>query len=381
MSVAFADRIGAGLARIRTFDRTLLVLLAILIGAGLMFAMAASPAASARMRVDESFYFALRQAAYAALGAIVFLIAAFADSRAMRRASVVFAAILIPLCALVGVFAPEVKGAARWIDLGLISFQPSEILKPCLVILWAWMMSEAMRRDHFPGRKVSLALYAAAAGALLLQPDLGQTILLFVVLAALLMLSGVQKRWLAIIPLVAITALTALYFLYPHARERIDSFFNPEGDAAYQVSRALGAIKSGGVFGQGPGEGVIKRSLPDAHGDFVYAVAAEEFGLFASLGLIAVFAVLAFRGLSRAARLNDPFEQLAAAGLTVLLVAQAGIHIAVNLALAPAKGMTLPFISFGGSSMIGACLTFGFLIALLRDRPGAFLFPSHRTQS
>jgi cell division protein FtsW len=308
-----------------------------------------------------------------ALGALVFAAAAFTDPRAMRRFSVVMVALLIPLCGLVGVFAPEVKGASRWVDFGLISFQPSELLKPCLVIIWAWMMSEAMRRTRFPGRKVSLALYVCAAVALLVQPDLGQTILLFVVLSALLMLSGLKKRWLAIIPLVAITAITALYFGYAHARERINTFFNPEGDAAYQVGQALKAIKSGGVFGQGPGEGVIKRSLPDAHGDFVFAVAAEEFGLLASLGLIFAFVALAFRGLSRSARLNDPFEQLAAAGLTVLLVAQAGIHIAVNMALAPAKGMTLPFISFGGSSMIGACMTFGFLVALLRDRPGAFL--------
>jgi cell division protein FtsW len=144
----------------------------------------------------------------------------------------------------------------------------------------------------------------------------------------------------------------------------------------YQVNRALEAIAAGGAFGRGPGEGVIKRSLPDAHADFVFAVAAEEFGLIASLGLIALFGALAFRGLSRASRLVDPFEQIAAAGLVTLLVAQASIHIAVNLSLLPAKGMTLPFISFGGSSMIGSALVLGFCLSLLRDRPGAFLFAS-----
>jgi cell division protein FtsW len=156
----------------------------------------------------------------------------------------------------------------------------------------------------------------------------------------------------------------------------VDAFLHPE--TAYQVGRALDAIASGGVFGRGPGEGVIKRSLPDAHADFVFAVAAEEFGLLASLGVIALFGALAFRGLSRASRLNDPFEQLAAAGLITLLVVQACIHVAVNLSLIPAKGMTLPFISFGGSSMIGSAIALGFCLSLLRDRPGAYLYPRGR---
>ena len=222
MNALLADWFAPRLARIRSFDRTLLTLLAVLVGAGLLFAMAASPAASARMRVAESFYFALRQAAYAGLGGFVFLAAAFLDARSMRRVSIVLAALLVPLCALVGLFAPEVKGAARWVDFGLFSFQPSEVLKPCLVIIWAWMMSEAMQRPAFPGRQVSLALYVVTAAALLLQPDLGQSILLFVVLSSLLMLSGVRKRWLAIIPVVAISAVTVLYFAYSHARERIE---------------------------------------------------------------------------------------------------------------------------------------------------------------
>jgi cell division protein FtsW len=181
-------------------------------------------------------------------------------------------------------------------------------------------------------------------------------------------------RWLFGGAGLAAAGAGAIYQLYPHARERVDSFLNPDGEQGYQVSRALDAIAAGGVFGRGPGEGVIKRALPDAHADFVFAVAAEEFGLLASLGLIVLFGALAFRGLSRASRLNDPFEQLAAAGLTTLLVVQAAIHIAVNLSLLPAKGMTLPFISFGGSSMIGSALALGFCLSLLRNRPGAFLF-------
>jgi cell division protein FtsW len=268
---------------------------------------------------------------------------------------VIIAAIMLPLCVVAGVIAPEVKGASRWIDLGPLSLQPSEILKPALVVVWAWMLSESMRRDSFPGRQVAIALYVFAAGALLTQPDIGQAALLALVLGPMLMLSGMNWRWLVGGVAALCASAFAIYQLFPHARVRVDAFL---GEPGYQVGRALDAIAAGGVFGRGPGEGVIKRSLPDAHADFVYAVAAEEFGLLASLGLIALFGALAFRGLSRAARLTDPFAQLAGAGLVTLLIAQAAIHIAVNLSLIPAKGMTLPFISFGGSSMIGSALAF-----------------------
>jgi cell division protein FtsW len=197
--------------------------------------------------------------------------------------------------------------------------------------------------------------------------------LLTIVLGSLLVLSGLALRWVLGGGVLAALSAWAIYSFYPHARDRVDAFLS-DGAPGYQVGRALDAIAAGGVFGRGPGEGVIKRALPDAHADFVFAVAAEEFGLLASLGLIALFGALAFRGLSRASRLNDPFEQLAAAGLITLLISQAAIHIAVNLSLLPAKGMTLPFISFGGSSMIGSALALGFCLSLLRNRPGAYLY-------
>lgn len=377
MSV-IADRFGMAIERVRTYDRTLIVVALVLFAAGILFSMAASPAATARIRIEEAFYFAARQTAYAALGLLVMMCAAALEPKQVRRAGTLLVAVCLPLAALAAVFGAEIKGAQRWFDFGLFSFQPSEILKSALIVVWAWMLSESMKQPKFPGRLVSLGLMALAAAALLAQPDVGQTALLLICLAPMLMLSGIALRWLLGGGALAALGAWAIYSFYPHARERVDTWLNPEGDAAYQVNRALDAIAAGGVFGRGPGEGVIKRSLPDAHADFVFAVAAEEFGLIASLGLIAVFFVLAFRGLSRASRLNDPFEQLAAAGLVTLLVAQAAIHIAVNLSLLPAKGMTLPFISFGGSSMIGSALAFGFCLSLLRDRPGAYLTPVRR---
>jgi cell division protein FtsW len=371
---ALAERASAAFDRVRSYDRPLLIIAAALFALGVLFSMAASPAATARIRIEEAFYFAGRQAAYAGLGVVVMLAAASLDPRQLRRAATIIAAIFLPLCALAAWIGPEVKGAQRWFDFGFFSLQPSEILKPALVVVWAWMLGESMRQPRFPGRVICIATFALAAAALLAQPDIGQTALLLLCLGPLLILSGMAWRWIIGGGVLAALSAWAVYKFYPHARERVDAFLNPEGDGAYQVNRALDAIAAGGVFGRGPGEGVIKRSLPDAHADFVFAVAAEEFGLIASLGLIALFGALAFRGLSRASRLNEPFEQLAAAGLVTLLVAQAAIHIAVNLSLLPAKGMTLPFISFGGSSMIGSALALGFCLSLLRDRPGAYLY-------
>ena len=378
MSLALTDRMGGAIERFRTYDRPLLIITATLIGLGILFSMATSPAATARIRIEEAFYFAARQTAYAGIGVVVMLASASLDPRQLRRAAVILAALTLPLCALAAWIGPEVKGAQRWFDFGFFSFQPSELLKPALVVVWAWMLSESMKHNRFPGRTISLALFAIAAIALLAQPDIGQTALLAMCLGPMLILSGMALRWMLGGAVAAVAGAWAIYTFYPHARERVDAFLNPEGDGAYQVNRALDAIAAGGVFGRGPGEGVIKRSLPDAHADFVFAVAAEEFGLLASLGLIALFGALAFRGFSRASRLNDPFEQIAAAGLITLIVSQAAIHIAVNLSLLPAKGMTLPFISFGGSSMIGSALALGFCLALLRNRPGAFLYTGPR---
>jgi cell division protein FtsW len=375
---AVAERLGAAVERARTYDKPLLIIAAILFAAGILLSMAASPAATARIRIDEAFYFAGRQAAYAGLGVIVMLAVASLDPRQLRRAATIVSAIFLPLCLLVSIFGPEIKGAQRWFDIGFFSLQPSEILKPALIVVWAWMLGESMKHPGFRGRVIAITLYAVSAAVLLSQPDIGQTALLGLCLAPMLILSGLALRYVLGGAALATLGAWAIYSFYPHARERVDTFLNPEGDAAYQVNRALDAIAAGGVFGRGPGEGVIKRSLPDAHADFVFAVAAEEFGLIASIGLIAVFGALAFRGLSRASRLNEPFEQLAAAGLITLLVAQAAIHIAVNLSLLPAKGMTLPFISFGGSSMIGSALALGACLSLLRDRPGAYLYPGRR---
>jgi len=358
------------LARVKNSDRVILIVALALLAIGVVLSLASSPGATARIRIEETFYFAARQAAYAVVGVIIMLGTAALEPRQVRRFGVVLAGVSLLLCVAAALFGPEIKGAHRWLDLGLFSFQPVELLKPGLVIAWAWMLSESLTTPGFPGRRVTLLLYGLSAVVLLAQPDIGQTVLLAAVCGAMLLMSGLALRWALAGGVASALAGWGVYQFFPHARERIAAFLNPEGDGAYQVNRALDAIAAGGVFGRGPGEGVIKQSLPDAHADFVFAVAAEEFGLLASLGLIVLFGLLALRGLSRAGKVERGFEQLAAAGLITLLTLQAAIHIAVNLSLLPAKGMTLPFISFGGSSMIGAALAVGFCLSLLRGRQG-----------
>ncbi len=375
MIAAARARLAAVLDAARTLDRPLVSIVAALMAAGLVLSLAASPTAAARYDTD-GFHFALRHGLFAAFGALLAFATASLPSLWVRRG----AALLLPLAFLLVAVATftsrDVQGAARWIHIGSAQFQPSEFLKPVLVVVWAWMLSEHMKRPAFPGHWIAASLYALAAVLLIGQRDVGQTALLGMTLAALMLLAGVSWRWIVGGGVSAAIAAGLLYRFVPYVRDRFDAWFLQDPEPGSQVARALDAIAAGGLFGRGPGEGVVKLRLPDAHSDFIFAVAAEEFGLMASIGLIALFAALVWRGLSRASRLIDPFAQLAGAGLIVLLALQAAIHIAVNMSLAPAKGMTLPFVSYGGSSMLGACLTIGFALALLRRAPGAYLYES-----
>lgn len=354
-------------------DRQLLANAGALALLGLIVSMAASPAAAARMNIDADFHFAGRHAVFVLAGAVLLALVARLSAVSVRRLGVIVFAVALPLC-IVASLTSEIKGAARWIDLGPLSLQPSEFLKPGFVIAVAWMLSEKTRNPAFPGIGIAACLYAFSAAVLLSQPDVGQTALMGATLAGMLFLAGLSWFWIVGGAAVAVAAGFAAYAAFPHVRARWEAFVEPEGPGGYQVGQALDAIASGGLFGRGPGEGVVKLQLPDAHADFLFAVAAEEFGLLASLALIGLFAALVLRGLSRASRLSDPFAQLAAGGLVLMLAAQAAIHVAVNLALIPAKGMTLPLVSYGGSSMLSAALTVGLVLALTRASPGAFLF-------
>jgi cell division protein FtsW len=234
------------------------------------------------------------------------------------------------------------------------------------------MFSEGQKGEGVPGVSIAFCLYFISIGLLLIQPDIGQTVLITVAFGAAFWMAGVPLSWVMLLGGVAITGLSSTYFLFPHVASRVDRFLSPEQADTHQVDRAAEAIAAGGLFGRGPGEGVMKRHVPDLHTDFIYSVGAEEYGLVFSILLITLFSIVVIRGLYRSMKLSDPFEQVAAAGLFVLVGQQAFINVAVNLNLIPTKGMTLPFISYGGSSMLAMGLTLGMALALTRRRPGAY---------
>lgn len=354
--------------RLRSHDRTLLVCGGALLLVGFLYALTSSPGAAARAGFDSSFAFGLRHGAFALAAALVGLGAAFLPAVAVRRVGVLLLLLTLALMAAVLVLGAETKGAQRWLSIAGMSLQPSEFAKPALVVAMAWMLAAARTQDGFPGVPIAIGLYAIVAALLVLQPDFGQTALLGVTLAGMLYASGASWRLFAGLGAACMAFGWGAYTFVPHVRARVDDFLDPTREG-FQVGRAFDAIASGGVFGRGPGEGIVKASLPDAHADFVYAAAAEEFGWMASIGIVALYGLIAWYGLRHATRLRDPFQQLAAAGLVLLVCVQAAIHIAVNVGLAPAKGMTLPLVSYGGSALLGSALTLGFALALLRNAP------------
>jgi cell division protein FtsW len=358
-----------------TVDRWLLGAVAILMVIGVALSFAASPAAAARMNLADPFHFAIRQTIFAMGGAAILLSTSMMSPRGVRRVAffIYIAAILLMLA--LPFLGHSAKGATRWIQLGPLTLQPSEFMKPALIVLVSWMFAEAQKGEGVPGVSIAFGLYLLAVALLLMQPDVGQTVLITVAFGAAFWMAGVPLTWIMGLGVTAIAGLCSTYFLFDHVASRVDRFLSPEKADTHQITRASEAIANGSLFGRGPGEGVMKRHVPDLHTDFIYSVAAEEYGLIFSLSLIGLFGFVVIRGLYKSLRLADPFEQVASAGLFVLVGQQAFINIAVNLNLIPTKGMTLPFISYGGSSMLAMGLTLGMALALTRRRPGAYTNP------
>lgn len=360
-----------------TTDHILLGVVAILMTLGVLLSFASSPAAAARIGIGDPFHFAVRQCVFAAVGAAILLSISALSPRGIRRAAFfIYAAAIVIMMAL-PVMGHNAKGATRWLEFGGFSLQPSEFMKPALIVLVAWMFSEGQKGEGVPGVSIAFCLYGLAVALLLVQPDVGQTILITIAFGAAFFVAGVPMRWIAGMLAFAVTGGVAIYFTFDHVSSRVHKFLSPDKADTHQIDRAQEAIAAGGLLGRGPGEGVMKRHVPDLHTDFIYSVAAEEYGLVFSLFLITLFAILVVRGLYKAMKLSDPFEQIAAAGLFVLVGQQAFINVAVNLNLIPTKGMTLPFISYGGSSMMAMGLTLGMALALTRRRPGAYAAPDH----
>lgn len=350
-----------------TIDRFFLAAFILLMGLGFMLSFAASPPVAERLGLD-SFHFVKRHAFFLLPAIGVMLGISFMSPRQVRRAAMVLLAVSLAAMVLALFFGVEVKGSRRWISIGSFSIQPSEFMKPAFVVICAWLFAEHARQPEIPGNLFAIILFGIVAALLVAQPDLGQTILTAAVWGGMFFMAGMPWLWIVLLGGLGAGGLVAAYTLLPHVAGRIDRFLTGEGDT-FQVDTAREAIIRGDWFGQGPGEGTVKRIIPDSHTDFIFSVAAEEFGIIFCMVIVLIFAFVVMRGLSHAFRERNDFTRFAVAGLVLQLGIQSMINIGVNLELLPAKGMTLPLISYGGSSMIAICVTAGFILALTRHRP------------
>ncbi|HEY4202653.1 MAG TPA: putative peptidoglycan glycosyltransferase FtsW [Devosiaceae bacterium] len=351
-----------------TVDRELLAALVLLMVAGIVLSFAASPPVAERIGLNP-WYFVTRHIGFCvpALGALFG--ASFLTHRQARMTAIVTLVISVILLWATLKFGTEVKGARRWISAAGQSIQPSEFVKPAFAVIGAWLFSESMLRK-VPGRAIATILVLIIVSALLLQPDVGQTALLMATWAALLFLSGIS--WWVIVGLggAAVAGGFGAYVIFPHVAKRIDSFMNPEGGGnTYQVDKALNSLLEGGWFGRGPGESLAKKVIPDAHADYVFSAAAGEFGILFCLVLVSLIAFIVVRALIGAQRQSSLFARLAASTIAIQFGLQSAINLSVNLNLIPPKGMTLPFVSYGGTSMIAIGFGMGLMLALTRKKP------------
>lgn len=351
-----------------TVDRMLLTVVLLLMVLGALLSMAATPPVAERLNLD-AMHFVRRHFVFLLPAVAVLLVTSLMSPRMVRRVCLLILLAGLGLMVMTIMVGPEVKGARRWLDLGPFSMQPSEFVKPAFVVITAWLFAESARKPEMPGSLIALALLGVTVSLLVLQPDYGQTVLIAAVWAVMLLLTGISWGWVASFASLGVGGAALAYTFGDHFASRINRFLNPEMGDTYQVDTALQAFERGGLFGVGPGGGSVKSVLPDAHSDFVFAVAGEEFGLVACLVLIGLFAFVVIRGLMHSLRSPDAFASLTIAGLTAIVGFQAVINMAVNISLIPAKGMTLPFVSYGGSSLLATAFAMGIVLSLSRRVP------------
>ena len=350
-----------------TVDRWTLLAIATLIGFGYVMMLAASPAVAERIGQARDL-FILKQVFFLAVAGLIVVAASLLTPRGVRRVTLVGCVIALALTALTLVVGVQIKGAQRWLALPGMSLQPSEFLKPCFAVVAAWLIAESRRGRLRFGTPIACALFGVIALLLKSQPDIGMLAVITGVFVLQLFVAGLNLVVFGgVLGLTGVAAVAA-YSVFPHVQSRVARFLHPASGDNYQVSRALEAFGAGGLLGRGPGEGHVKDVLPDAHADFVFAVAGEEFGLIVCLVILGVFAFIVLRGLLRLLAEGELFIVLAASGLIASFGLQAFVNMASTLHLIPTKGMTLPFISYGGSSAIAIAFSMGLLLALTRRR-------------
>lgn len=352
-----------------TVDHLMLGAIALLMVLGVLLIQAASPPVA--MRIGQGGYYFVERHLFQLVLAVLVMVGLSLLSPAQIRATAlgffILSFIMVVGTHFVGV---DIKGARRWLHFPGLSLQPSELLKPCFIILSARLFSRGKELPNFPGQLLSLGLYLLVVSQLLLQPDVGMSVLITFVWMCQLFLTGLPLLAAFVVGTLGLVGLGSAYFIFPHFASRIDRFLNPESGDTYQIQRSLDAFQNGGWFGVGPGEGQVKMSIPDAHTDFIFSVAGEEFGLVTCVIIVALFAFVVLRGFWRIRHEVNFFIFLAVAGLLIEFGLQAIINMGSTLHLLPTKGMTLPFISYGGSSLITLSVSTGMLLALTRKHYG-----------
>jgi len=352
-----------------TIDRTTLFMLAAMLIVGLVMVTAASPAVAKRIGLDP-FYFVHRHLVNMFLALLVMFAISSCSKQWVRRFAFIGMLGGFLLMGFVLLLGMEAKGATRWIYILGFSLQPSEFVKPFFAVSTAWFLAMKHENTQFPSYRLACITFAVFVLLLLMQPDFGMTLTVSFVWVGQLFLAGLSVYLLPILVIIGCVSIIGAYVFFPHVARRIDGFLDPSASDNYQVSRSLEAIKQGGFLGKGPGEGTVKQHLPDSHTDFIFAVIGEELGVIACIVVVCLFALLVFRVLHRLRQEKDVFVLYAVAAIMMQLATQAIINMGVAVQLLPAKGMTLPFISYGGSSLIAISMAMGMVLALTRKRFG-----------
>lgn len=348
-----------------TVDKVTLFIAVALLIIGVILDLTASPAIARKLHLDD-YALVRKQIQFVILSVCLILGLSLFRLKTIRRISIISFVGLVMLLGLTIFFGFETKGARRWIYILGFSLQPSELMKPVFIIVTAWLLDCGKKYDYFPGMWVAIALYGLVVVLLLCQPDIGMTALITVVFGLQLFLAGLPWMVVGCGAAAGILSLFVLYFTYPHFRARVDQFLYGTDETSYQINQAMAAFQNGNLVGRGPGEGTVKLHIPDAHTDFVFAVAGEEYGLWLCLIIISLFAVIVIRTLKLSMRETNLFVMYAEVGLAASLGLQAFVNMASSLHIIPTKGMTLPFISYGGSSLIGTAVVIGMLLAITR---------------
>jgi len=351
-----------------TVDRWTLIAIVLLMGFGILLIQAATPAVATKHNLD-SYYFVRRHLVMLIPAAMMLFGVSLLTPKQIRWLATFLLLVFLPLLVATLFTGVEIKGAMRWLQMPGFSFQPSEFIKPLLAVVAAWLFARQSERHKITALTVNTTLYAFIVICLISQPDLGMAILVSGIWFGQFFLAGLPLSFVGILFMGGIGSIFGAYYAFPHFASRLDRFLTHSGDT-YQTDRALDAFMNGGLFGTGPGSGTVKMTIPDAHADFVFAVAGEELGLMWCLLIIALYGVIVWRGFSKAQQENNLFILLAVSGLLIEFGLQAAINLASTLHLIPTKGMTLPFISYGGSSLWALALEMGMLLALTRKRYG-----------